>query len=131
VSRSRLSTSGRHEAGHQASPSITPEPSPSREAKQGHLFITPHKLTGDVLGPLQGITNRLGEQARKVVTDALVKPPNHGWRHRFKTIARSVGIDPRVMDAIQGHAARTAGDDYGDVTIAAMPLALAKFPKQG
>lgn len=99
-------------------------------AEPGHLFVTPHKLTRDVLGPLQGITNRLGEQARTVVKDPLVKP-NHGWRHRFKTVSRSVGIDPRVMDAIQGHAARTAGDDYGDVTVAAMALALAKFPRQG
>lgn len=99
-------------------------------SKPGHLFVTPHKRTGDVLGPLQGIINRLGEQARKVVLDVEVQP-NHGWRHRFKTVARSVGIDPRVMDAIQGHAARTAGDDYGDVTVAAMALALAKFPRQG
>lgn len=99
------------------------------ESKPGHLFITPAKATGDVLGPLQGIANRLGEQARKVVTAPLVKP-NHGWRRRFNTISRSVGIDPRVMDAIQGHAARTAGDDYGDVTIAAIALALSKFPKQ-
>jgi integrase len=99
-------------------------------AKPGHLFVTPHKLTRDVLGPLQGITNRLGEQARTVVKDPLVKP-NHGWRHRFKTVCRNVGIDPRVMDAIQGHAPRTAGDDYGDVTVAAMALALAKFPRQG
>jgi site-specific recombinase XerD len=100
------------------------------DAKAGHLFITPNRKTNDVLGPLQGITNRLGEQARKIVSDPEVKP-NHGWRHRFKTIARNVGIDPRVMDAIQGHAGRTAGDDYGDVTVAAMAFALAKFPRQG
>lgn len=45
--------------------------------------------------------------------------PNHAWRHRFKTKGRELGIDARVLDAIQGHAARTAGDGYGDVTLAA------------
>lgn len=56
--------------------------------------------------------------------------PNHGWRHRFKTVAREAGMDSRVVDAIQGHAPRTAGDDYGDVTVAAIALAMAKFPRQ-
>ena len=45
--------------------------------------------------------------------------PNHGWRHRLKTKASELGIDARVIDAIQGHAGRTAGDNYGDVTVAA------------
>ena len=94
----------------------------------GHLFVTPAE-TGDVLGPLQGVKNRLAEAARETVTDPRVQP-NHGWRHRFKTVARSVGMDGRVVDAIQGHAPRTAGDDYGDVTVAAMALAMAKFPRQ-
>lgn len=97
-------------------------------SKDGHLFLTPAK-DGDVLGPLQGVKNRLAEAARETVTDPRVQP-NHGWRHRFKTVARSVGMDGRVVDAIQGHAPRTAGDDYGDVTVAAMALAMAKFPRQ-
>jgi integrase len=33
--------------------------------------------------------------------------PNHGWRHRLKTKASELGIDSRVIDAIQGHAGRT------------------------
>lgn len=54
--------------------------------------------------------------------------PNHAWRHAFKTTGRELGIDTRILDAIQGHAARTAGDDYGDVTIAAMQRAIKQFP---
>ncbi|MCZ8036251.1 MAG: tyrosine-type recombinase/integrase [Novosphingobium sp.] len=100
----------------------------ARDSRDGHLFLTPAK-DGDVLGPLQGVKNRLAEAARETVTDPRVQP-NHGWRHRFKTVARSVGMDGRVVDAIQGHAPRTAGDDYGDVTVAAMALAMAKFPRQ-
>jgi len=99
-----------------------------QSSNDGHLFINPAS-DGDVLGPLQGLKNRLAEAARKTVPDPRVQP-THGWRHRFKTVARSVGIDSRIADAIQGHAARTDGDDYGDVTIEAMALTMAKFPRQ-
>ncbi|MAZ18060.1 MAG: integrase [Ahrensia sp.] len=50
--------------------------------------------------------------------------PNHAWRHRFKTIGREAGIDSRILDALQGHAPRTAGDNYGDVTLRAMKNAI-------
>lgn len=46
-------------------------------------------------------------------------------------MVQAVRIDSRTADAIQGHAPKTAGDDYGDVTIEAMALAMAKFPRQG
>lgn len=95
----------------------------------GHIFLTPAK-DGDVLGPLQGVKNRLAEAARTIVTDAQAQP-NHGWRHRFKTVAREAGIDSRIVDAIQGHAPRTAGEDYGDVTISAQARVMASFPVQG
>lgn len=32
------------------------------------------------------------------------------------------------MDAIQGHAARTAGENYGDVTLKTKALAIMKYP---
>ena len=40
--------------------------------------------------------------------------PNHGWRHRFKTLARRHQLDPAAADAIQGHAPRTEGERSGD-----------------
>ena len=67
-------------------------------APTGHLFLTPAE-DGDVLGPLQGVKNRLSEFARELVSDPNVQP-THGWRHRFKTICREVGIDPSIRDAI-------------------------------
>ncbi|MBL1258618.1 DUF6538 domain-containing protein [Methylocystis sp. Sn-Cys] len=54
--------------------------------------------------------------------------PNHGWRHRFKTIGRELGIDQRTLDAIQGHAARTAGEAYGSVNLKTMAEAVRRFP---
>lgn len=54
--------------------------------------------------------------------------PSHGWRHRFKTVGREEGISDRTLDAIQGHASKTAGDSYGDVTVKARKAAIDKLP---
>jgi integrase len=81
-------------------------------------------------GPLfaKGSYERVVKFVREVVTDKNVQP-NHGWRHRLKTVGRNLGLDARVMDAIQGHAPTTAGEAYGDVTLVAMSRALAKVPR--
>jgi integrase len=96
-------------------------------APAGHLFLKPSK-SGDVLGPLQGLKNRLAEFSRSIVRDPNVAPM-HGFRHRFKTIGMEAGIPSRILDAIQGHAARTAGDSYGDVTVKAMAVAMERVPR--
>lgn len=54
--------------------------------------------------------------------------PCHGWRHRFKTVGIELGIAERVIDALQGHAPRRSGDNYGDVTIRARCDAIRRFP---
>lgn len=97
-------------------------------SEPGHLFLRPNPKTGDVLGPLQGLKNRLAEAGREVVTDPNVAP-NHGWRHRFKTVGREAGIDGGVLDAIQGHAARTVADSYGEVTVKTMAAAIKRIPR--
>lgn len=94
-------------------------------APAGHLFLRP-AADGDVLGPLQGVKNRLSEFGRSLVADPNVAP-NHGWRHRFKTKGREAGMDWRVLDAIQGHAPRTEGESYGEVSVKAMAGELAKL----
>ncbi|ABE61182.1 phage integrase [Nitrobacter hamburgensis X14] len=83
------------------------------ESSDGPLFAT-------------GSYKRVFDFVRGVVTDPNVQP-NHGWRHRLKTVARNLGLDPRVVDAIQGHAARTASDGYGDVSVVAMALVMDKI----
>lgn len=55
--------------------------------------------------------------------------PSHGWRHRFKTVAREIGASDRVVDAICGHASKSAGDSYGDVTLAAKAKVIDAFPR--
>jgi integrase len=96
-------------------------------AAPGHLFLK-GDAQGKVRGPLRGLKNRLAEFARSVVKDPNVAP-NHGWRHRFKTIGMEVGIDHRVLDAIQGQVPRAVSETYGDVTIRTMANAMQKFPR--
>ena len=47
------------------------------------------------------------------------------WRHRFKT----VGIEHRILDAIQGHRPRNVAEGYGEVTIKTQAGAIAKLPR--
>ncbi|SBW12739.1 Site-specific recombinase XerD [uncultured Alphaproteobacteria bacterium] len=93
----------------------------------GHLFITPDK-DGDVRSSWRTMKNRVTEFARTVVTDPNVAP-NHGWRHRFKTVGMETGIDLRIIDAIQGHSPRTAGESYGDVTVKVRAMAMERLPR--
>jgi integrase len=55
--------------------------------------------------------------------------PNHGWRHRFKTVARAVRMDPEARDAIQGHAPQTEGQAYGDWPLDALRTEVEKLPR--
>ncbi|WP_417278413.1 DUF6538 domain-containing protein [Celeribacter sp.] len=75
------------------------------------------------------ISNQLSEwlRAEKLTPDDLAQP-NHAWRHRLKTQCRELGISDRVADAIQGHAGKTAGDNYGDVTLATKVNAINQVP---
>lgn len=96
-------------------------------AKAGPLFHNGTKPER-YLASARGTAGRLSVwlQEQKLVPEGV--QPSHGWRHRFKTIARDIGADPRVTDAIQGHAAKTAGDDYGDVSITAKARVIDALP---
>jgi len=96
-------------------------------SRPGHLFLKPSR-DGDVLGPLQGVKNRLSEFARGIVP-AMDVDPNHGWRHRFKTVCREVGMDAEVRDYIQGHAPRSVAERYGAIPLKAQAKAIRKLPR--
>ena len=44
-------------------------------------------------------------------------------------VATPAGIPSRVLDAIQGHAPRTAAEGYGEVTIKTMVAAIERLPR--
>jgi integrase len=97
------------------------------DAPTGYLFVRPSK-DGEVIGPMRGAKNRVREFVRGVVKDKDVAP-NHGWRHRLKTVGREVGIEERVLDAICGHAPGTVGGGYGDVTLKTKAAAIVRLPR--
>ena len=96
------------------------------KSRPGHLFLRPAP-TGDVLGPLKGLKNRLQEFARAIVRDRSVDP-NHGWRHRFRTAGMEAGIEARILSAIDGHAPASVADRYGRVTLSTQAAAIVKLP---
>ncbi|MHA6298566.1 tyrosine-type recombinase/integrase [Devosia sp. CAU 1758] len=77
--------------------------------------------------PAQAVLARVGKwlQSEKLIPDGM--QPSHGWRHRFKTLSREAGLDPHVVDSIQGHTGRTASDGYGDVTLRTKKAAIDKL----
>ncbi|MGA0539059.1 DUF6538 domain-containing protein [Neotabrizicola sp. VNH66] len=98
------------------------------QAEEGPLFHTgkdPEKFAAKAVR----MTNQVGTwlQESGIVPDGV--QPNYAWRHRFKTQARDMGADIRVVDGIQGHAGRTASDGYGDVSIAAKLRVIDALPE--
>ena len=68
-------------------------------------------LRGDADGEKVG--ERLAEWVRSLGIDDRVAP-NHGWRHRFSSIARVVAMPEDVRNIVQGHAGTKIADRYGE-----------------
>jgi integrase len=79
--------------------------------------------------PAAQVRQRLAAWVRELgVADPEVSP-NHGWRHTFKAVGRRAGISEKVLDDICGHAAASAGQEYGRTMLEDMAAALSKFPR--
>lgn len=91
------------------------------------LFYDPSAHRGGKDGNPQSkkVGERLAQWVRSLGIEGVA--PNHGWRHRFKTVARAVGMDPEARDAIQGHATRTEGQAYGDWPLEALRAEVEKL----
>lgn len=100
----------------------------ARERGAGPLFYDPDRSAGSEQNPIyKRMGQKLGEWVRTIVADPQVDP-NHGWRHRFKTIGRSAGIPDTHLDAIQGHAPATTGRRYGTFPLVELVRALERLP---
>lgn len=99
--------------------------------KSGFLFYDPKLHRGGTEGNPQSkkVGQFLAAWVRSLGVDDPTVQPNHGWRHRFKTQARSAGMDREVRDVVQGHVPRTEGEDYGDTLPAVMLREIAKLPR--
>jgi integrase len=90
------------------------EPTRSRGGKDGN----PH---------FKKVGERLAEWVRALGIDARVAP-NHGWRHRFSSVARYVGMPEDIRHVIQGHAGSKVADRYGDTWPEVAYREIAKLP---
>ena len=100
----------------------------AQSANEGPLFHAGTK-PADYAKRARQVSGKLADWQRiqKLRPEGL--QPNHAWRHRLKTVCREIGISDRVVDAIQGHAGKTAGDHYGDVTLKTKADAIEKLPE--
>lgn len=89
-----------------------------------HNAKSPEKFLAGARGTAGRVSEWLNE--RHLVPTSV--QPSYGWRHRFKTQGRELGVSDRVLDAIQGHPGKTASDSYGDVTISAKLKVIDSFP---
>jgi integrase len=62
------------------------------------------------------------------ITDRKVAP-NHGWRHRFSSLARHVDMHVDVQNIIQGHVGERTASDYGDAWIETAYREIMKIPR--
>jgi integrase len=96
-------------------------------APGGPLFYRTASGNGTLSGA-RTVSGRISAWLGKLEIIPKGVSPNHGWRHRFKTVGRELGSSDRVLDAICGHVGKTAGDNYGDVTLNAKARVIESFP---
>lgn len=112
---SNLIEQGFHKLGRAGDPTpLFYDPKAYRGGNDGNPH---HKKVGE----------RLAQWVRSLGIEGV--QPNHGWRHRFKTVARSVRMDSEARDAIQGHAPQTEGQAYGEWPLDALRAEVEKLPK--
>lgn len=78
------------------------------------LFYDPGRSRGgkDSNPHHKKVAERIAEWVRSLGIEGVA--PNHGWRHRFSSVARFVGMPQDVRNIIQGHAGAKVADDYGE-----------------
>ncbi|MHA6689562.1 DUF6538 domain-containing protein [Devosia sp. A449] len=103
-----------------------------RSSRSGPLFYSDaRKRGGTVENPTsKKVGERLAAWIREEgFTDKRVAP-NHAWRHRFKTLSRRHDLDAGARDYMQGHAAASEGEEYGEFEPAVLYGEISKLPAQ-
>ncbi len=92
------------------------------------LFLNAGLLKNGKTPPAERVGQHLSGWVREIGVDDPLVQPNHGWRHRFKTLARLHDIPKDMADHIQGHASATSGDAYGNFPPKALLREISKLP---
>jgi integrase len=93
------------------------------------LFYDPARSRGgkDSNPHHQKVAERIAEWVRSLGIEGVA--PNHGWRHRFSSVARFVGMPEDVRNIIQGHAGTKVADDYGETWALVALREIEKLPR--
>jgi hypothetical protein len=94
------------------------------------LFYDPARCRGGK--PSNPHFKKVGERLASWVRGLEIDPrvaPNHGWRHRFTSVARFVAMPEDVRHAIQGHASSKVADKYGDTWPQVLQREIEKLPR--
>lgn len=101
------------------------------------LFYNPKRAEGgeNAKPQWQKIAERLGDWVVDTLKVTGVKP-NHGWRHRFKSVSRHVGMHPEVEAFITGHGGSDDPDEiskvsmgYGDPWVKTLRKTIEMYPR--
>lgn len=97
------------------------------------LFYEPSRMRGgrDAGAHFRKAGERLAEWIRSDavgIKDENVAP-NHGWRHRFSSLARHVDMHIDVQNIVQGHAGDKVASDYGDAWVKTAYREIMKIPR--
>lgn len=106
-------------------------PAVAKAAGNAPIFYDPGLSRGGSAGNPQAkkVGERLAKWVREIgVTDPNVQP-NHGWRHLFKTLGRTHGMEEEARDAFPGHANRSEGRSYGEREMSYLSAQLEKIPR--
>jgi integrase len=101
-----------------------------KSRKNRPLFYEPKRTRGGDGKHFRKVGERLAEWVRHTVgvTDENVQP-NHGWRHRFSSLARAVDMHVDVQNIIQGHVGERTASDYGDAWVSTAHREISKLPR--
>jgi integrase len=94
------------------------------------LFYDPARCRGGK--PSNPHFKKVGERLTSWVRSLGIDPrvaPNHGWRHRFTSVARFVAMPEDVRHALQGHTSSKVADKYGDTWPQVFQREIEKLPR--
>ncbi len=99
-----------------------------QEQGSGPLFYAASTSRSGHTHPAKIASGRISEWIRSLGIVPEDIQPSHAWRHRFRTLARDLKLDSRVIDDILGHAPSSAGERYGSVTLKIKAETIAAMP---
>lgn len=101
------------------------------KGRHGPIFYDPSNKKEGSTGNSQAskVGQRVASWVRSIGINDPELQPNHGWRHRFATFARHVGMPDDIQRTFMGHAAKDVHAGYGNTLVITSYEYIRKFPR--